>query len=574
MIKRLLCLLLCAAMLLPFTACDNDEATGDLFESLAETLLSPDATESETLPKAPEADPVPLGIVKDELIYLFEGENQRLRYLIDANGVKNPEAGDIVWTSTSDAVRVKNGIVYAEKQGYAYVSGGDDTKCLVRVLPKNMPELSVDTGGVEVKRDESNPDVYVSCTVSLTADTNAAFNLSNEVAGIRVRGNSTARAAKSPYRLKFGLDVNLLGIHEGKEFKNWVLLSDPYDDSMIRNTTALTLASFVVDNYSADWRYVKLTLNGEYRGVYVLTEQSQIDENRINIEEAGTETTDVMSGYLMEMDGSPPHTTDKIRLSYEDMTITTFHGKLYNNPTIKYNTTDRAVKEIDISIKNDDLTVEQDAFIRKYMQNVFQIIYSATQEDIYYELDKDFNLKQNPTGNSKDTLSKIIDIDSLIRMLIHSELVSNNDQTKKSFYMWVDFSKDGSGLLTFGCPWDFDSAFCGYKSYNFQRIDYIFAAKRNPWYVMISRCTWFREEVCRVWDEVYEASNGFQNVSRVLDGIVANYKDEIDEDAKLWKRTHDHEEYAVKTRDWIEAHVDWLNTHYDTANEKSKWLYP
>ena len=122
-----------------------------------------------------------------------------------------------------------------------------------------MPELSIDTGGVAVERDDNDPDRYFGCTVTLTADTNRAFNLTDEDAGIRVRGNSTSRAAKKPYRLKFGTDVNILGMNEGAKCKNWVLLSDPYDDSMIRNTTALTLASFVIDNYSADWRYVKLT---------------------------------------------------------------------------------------------------------------------------------------------------------------------------------------------------------------------------------------------------------------------------------------------------------------------------
>ena len=583
MIKKILCILLCAAMLLPMTACNTNDPTNDLLESLTESMTGEPTTDPGTDPgtepdtePAPPVDeqPRPVAVIKDTLIYLFEGDSIQLRYSTDANGVTNAKASDIVWTASTNCVSVQKGKVTALKQGYAYVSGGGDTQCLIRIVPKDMPELVIDAGGVKIVRDENDPDKYYNCTISLTAASNPAFNLKDEVGGIRVRGNSTARAAKAPYRIKFASKLNLLGLNEGAECKSWVLLSDPYDDSMIRNTTALTLASTIIDNYSADWRYVKLTLNGEYRGVYVLTEQNQIDENRINIEEAGTDTTNVMSGYLFEMDGSPPHTTDKIRLSYEDMTITTFHGKLYNNPDIKYHTTDRQVKEIDISIKNDDLTVEQLAFARKYMTNLFQIIYAATQENKYYEFDKNFDLVEVENSDSQKTLSKIINIDSLIRMLIHSEIVSNGDQTKKSFYMWVDFSKDGNGLLTFGCPWDFDSAFCGYKSYSFQRIDYIFAAKRNPWYVMISRCDWFREEVCRVWDEVYEESNGFWNTSYVLDNIVKYYKDEIDGDAKLWKRTHDHEEYAVLTRDWVEEHLDWLNKHYDLEYEKSKWLNP
>ena len=140
--------------------------------------------------------------------------------------------------------------------------------------------------------------------------------------------------------------------------------------------------------------------------------------------------------------------------------------------------------------------------------------------------------------------------------------------------MWADFSAKGDGKLHFGCPWDFDSAFCGYKSYTFQDAKKIFAAKRNLWYVMPASCEWFREEVCRVWDEVYEEANGFVNTSYVLDGIVQNYKDEIDEDKKIWKRSKDHKTYAILTRDWVEEHIDWLNKHYDLEYEKSKWLNP
>ena len=225
-------------------------------------------------------------------------------------------------------------------------------------------------------------------------------------------------------------------------------------------------------------------------------------------------------------------------------------------------------------IENNGLSAEQKAFAEKYLQNIFTILYSATMEEVFYEFDENYALKRVYNTNSKEILSKVFDIDSLIRMYIHSELVCNGDQSKKSFYLYVDFSENGTGLCTFGCPWDFDSAFCGYKSYTFQKIEYIFAAKRNLWYVMIMNCTWFREEVCKVWKEVYEESDGFYNVQTMMTWITEYYADDIAEDAAMWGRTKDHTKYCNRTREWIRDHVEWLNKQFDPANEESVFMYP
>ena len=227
-----------------------------------------------------------------------------------------------------------------------------------------------------------------------------------------------------------------------------------------------------------------------------------------------------------------------------------------------------------ISIKNDDLSVEQWTFADKYMQNLFKILYYATQKGVYYEFDANYDLVEVQNSDTKTTLSKVFDIDSWVRMYIHSELMRNGDQSKKSFYMWVDFSEKGTGLLTFGCPWDFDSAIGGYKKYNYTGTDSLLAGYRNLWYVMVLSCDWFREEVCRVWDELYEKSNGFVNATYVLENIIKYYKDEIDEDKVLWSRSKDHKKYAQKTIDWMEARVKWLDEQFDLNNAESAFLHP
>ena len=93
---------------------------------------------------------------------------------------------------------------------------------------------------------------------------------------IKVRGNSTAGAPKKPYEIEFSEDFSMLGLTEEKK---WVLLADYYDQSLIRNYTALTLAQYF-DNmdFNPTPNHVTLFINGEFKGLYLLTEK--INEDR------------------------------------------------------------------------------------------------------------------------------------------------------------------------------------------------------------------------------------------------------------------------------------------------------
>ena len=94
-----------------------------------------------------------------------------------------------------------------------------------------MPVISITTDG---GRGISTSDAYTVCTVSLQG-CNVMYDIGERSAGIRVRGNSTAVVDKKPYRLRFDKKVNLLGLNRGAKCKNWVLLADYYDPSLMRS---------------------------------------------------------------------------------------------------------------------------------------------------------------------------------------------------------------------------------------------------------------------------------------------------------------------------------------------------
>ncbi len=541
--KRILCLLLCILMLIPLVAC-NRQLTNDPIE----TTSTPEST-TEQLPVQEGDHPCPVAEIKDGVFYMFEGETRLLNF-----SVYTPEdaKGTVSWSSSHDCVTVENGRVYAKNEGYSVVSGGGNSTCVVRVLPKTLPILNLDVGGAAITSKEE----YVDCSVSLSTS-NEDYCFKNATAGIRLRGNSTMTKPKKPYRIKFDSKRNMLGMNEGAKCKSWVLLAEWFDASMLHNSTSLSLASVILTEYTSDWRYVNVYLDGVYQGVYLLAEQSQINEHRVDIEEAGADTKNTRSGYLFEQENGSedPFLTINVQ-SYK---YTNFLGEEY----VPH------VKEFHYELKNDDTTPTQEAFARKYFKNVFDAIYMATYEGRYMAIDKNGDLVPSDAKTAEEAIRALIDVDSLARKYIHSELTCNWDDRQKSYYTYVDFSKGGTGLFTFACPWDFDHAFYRWKYYTYANTEEYFAVRRNVWYVMLLNHDFIRERIAEVWKEVYGGTNGFDSALDMMLQITRNYESDFRVDADMWNRgsdlpaeVSDRITEAAKGYQWLIKRITWLNEQF------------
>ena len=80
----------------------------------------------------------------------------------------------------------------------------------------------------------------------------------------------------------------MLGLNDGAKAKSWVLLAEYKDNSAMRNATAFYLGSQIlgVDGYYvSDYIYAEVYVNSTYRGLYLLCEQHQVNENRVDINE-------------------------------------------------------------------------------------------------------------------------------------------------------------------------------------------------------------------------------------------------------------------------------------------------
>lgn len=97
---------------------------------------------------------------------------------------------------------------------------------------------------------------------------------------IKSRGNATWSYLKKPYQIKLATKTDLFGMGKAK---TWILLANYTDQSALHNALGFHLGDALNIPYNIDYRFVDLYVDGEYRGLYMLTEKVQIGENRVDI---------------------------------------------------------------------------------------------------------------------------------------------------------------------------------------------------------------------------------------------------------------------------------------------------
>ena len=356
---------------------------------------------------------------------------------------------------------------------------------------------------------------YVDCNV-YTLNCDEKYKLIGNEAGIRVRGNSTAyggskaliRNNQVPYRIKFVRKTNMFGLNDGAECKSWVLVKAEYD--LLKNDIAFRLGRTILheDNYCSDGIPVHVYINGTFKGVYELCEQSQVNKNRIDIPETPKDYTGTDIGYLVEIDnyGEKPC----FSVNYAKALVTDEAGVTKTFKTKFY------------SVKNDVYSDAQTQYIKKYVNNVFNVLYEACEKGNYYFLDKNNDLTEakkkklkvkNEDGSLKDpaevVAESVIDLDSVVDLYLVYEITKDRDVGEGSFYMYADLSAESTDhRLTFTCPWDFEWAYEGsYKGlyagvFNTESFVEVYEERSNPWFVLLLKQDWFKERVRKRWEEL------------------------------------------------------------------------
>ena len=190
-----------------------------------------------------------------------------------------------------------------------------------------LPVMYIQTEGnapIVSKDDYVNATYYVDA-LGLAGYENigsADVPLTMEIKG---RGNYTWKGFdKKPYRIKLTDKQALLGMTKSKHF---ALLAHADDTKgFMRNAVGMELSKMIGLAWTPEAKPVEVVLNGDYIGLYFLTETIRVDADRVNVVEQEDEETDlakVTGGWLVEIDNynEDPH----IEITEGDGTTITLH---------------------------------------------------------------------------------------------------------------------------------------------------------------------------------------------------------------------------------------------------------
>lgn len=239
---------------------------------------------------------------------------------------------------------------------------------------------------------------------------------------IRYRGNWTlTNFDKKPYKIKLGKKTSLLGLKRNKHFA--LLAHADARRGFLRNTVGFYISRRLGMDYTPDQVPVEVVLNGEYIGLYFLTETIRVDENRLVLTEQKDNETDLSKiengGWLLEIDNyEDPHQflADVEGTSLPELRVTWHYPEELSNEQLNY-------------VKN----------------QVAKLI------DLFRNNQKD-----------NESLSALVDLDELAKYYITAEVIDHMEAFIGSCF----FHKQEGGTWRFGPVWDCGVAFYEYHDKN------------------------------------------------------------------------------------------------------------
>ena len=237
---------------------------------------------------------------------------------------------------------------------------------------------------------------------------------------IRGRGNFTwGYFDKKPYRIKLEKKQALLGMKKSKHFA--LLAHADNDYAFFRNTVAFELSKRLDMPYTPAQQPLEVVLNGDYIGLYFLTETIRVDADRVNItEQLDGETNEelISGGWLVEIDNNKD--TNQIELSVAGTDLE-WLWITYHSPEI--------------------LSDEQKDYLYHQFESIKQAIYVKDKQSTKWE--------------------ELIDITSLAKYYIIHEIVDQLEGFLGSCYLYKNIKET---KWKFGPVWDFGNAFNKYHS--------------------------------------------------------------------------------------------------------------
>lgn len=389
--------------------------------------------------------------------YLFLPASVNLASL-NAVFTRSAETGDLVVTgdlgsqnvSSTDSLDVS--ALASETNGYRTITAkvGNGTAFTVRVMQAtSLPTVyltSTDAsaqGRAYVDKSKQNTTTAALQMIGADGSKISATNITE----LKARGNSTfTYAEKKSYQIKLETASDLL--QTGENVKTWVLLANYFDATLMHDKLFKDMAASLQMPYTASCNWVSLYYDGEYRGVYLLSEKN-------TVKSTGVAITDMEDAYKEQ---NPSYGTDMQTSSGKNAYgMTYFFTKDLKEPE---NITGGYLLELNhdqpdevsgfitrqgkgMNVKSPEWCGEEAMrYISEYYQAFEDAVYATDETGAY-------------TGYNESTgkhYYDYVDRDSLVKIFLMQELALNPDGFVSSLY----FYKDAGDIMYAGPIWDQD----------------------------------------------------------------------------------------------------------------------
>ena len=349
---------------------------------------------------------------------------------------------------------------------------------------------------------------------------------------IEIRGSTSQSYEKKQYRIETqhpdgsNHNVSLMGLPEEND---WILGAPTMDKTMIRNALAYHI-SRALGEYAPRTRPCELVLNGEYRGVYVLTEKPKRDRNRLSLSKD--------EGYILKID------------KFTGYKCAEFLSTEAQGVDIQYDYPDCEV-----------LSQEGHSYIDGYVNRFEKALFS-----------EDF--MSGETG-----YRQFLDTRSFVNHFICTELSKDVDGYRLSTFL---HKEDASKKLRFGPVWDKNIAF-GNADFLEGHITSDFIANRyerndrhdlvpNPWVAQLLKDSTLVDEIANRWSTLRAGTLSNENLSAMVDSLAIDVAEAQHRNFQRWPAYlggvwpnffvgSSHWEEVAELKAWLINRANWMDNN-------------
>lgn len=379
--------------------------------------------------------------VEDRYTLYLPGVWDASSVTIHLDGQESIKAGDL---TISDGQVVNLTTILGKKQTLTGDNGrklGTLTVYQGSYLPALF--LTVDADELDAVNQSKNNEITEGHVTFVEEDGSVIYN--DGLTSFHGRGNNTFSYRKKPYQLKLEEKTDFCGMGAGK---TWLLLANWIDLSLLRNQIVLDLCQEIGIPSAVECKPIDLYINGNYNGLYLLTEKIQINKARINITNL-EEENELLNGENMTVYGTFDEETPDL-LSIRGYELPEDPDDITGGYILEMEKSYRYRENIDNGFKTSGsicVTIKEPSQASRaqvlYIGNLFNDFHNAIRA-------KD--------GANPDTgihYSEYIDVSSFARKFLIEEFSKNYDAQASSQFFYKD-SDDVDTRIYAGPCWDYD----------------------------------------------------------------------------------------------------------------------